>query len=141
MQSAPTTVRCFVPIVCPVMCESEAVAVKKSLILTPAETAAECAHHGAPRGRCSYTQRLLAVKQQHTRSSPAAAQQPRTGSMPMGVHTPMLQLSPPLSLLALTGEEKSKFGLLKLVLLSIIAGCYVGFGYTICLHVGGNIGE
>ncbi|GBF89071.1 transporter yrhG [Raphidocelis subcapitata] len=61
----------------------EAVAVRKSLILTPAEVYAECAHHG---------------------------------------------------------EEKAQFGWLKLLVLSVIAGCYVGFGFTICLMVGGNVG-
>jgi hypothetical protein len=29
---------------------------------------------------------------------------------------------------------------LQLVVLATIAGCYVGFGFTICLMVGGNIG-
>ncbi len=36
------------------------------------------------------------------------------------------------------GEEKSKFSLFKLMLLCTVAGCYVGFGYTLCLIVGGN---
>ena len=61
----------------------DAVAARKSLILTPAEVYAECAHHG---------------------------------------------------------EEKARFGWLKLLVLSVVAGCYVGFGYTICLMVGGNLG-
>ncbi|GLC41613.1 hypothetical protein PLESTB_000696500 [Pleodorina starrii] len=60
----------------------EAVAVKKSFILSPAEIYAECAHHG---------------------------------------------------------EEKSKFAWYKLWTLSIIAGCYVGFGYTTCLLIGGTL--
>lgn len=38
------------------------------------------------------------------------------------------------------GEEKAAFGWLKLWMLSIIAGCYVCFGFTVCLQVGGNIG-
>lgn len=61
----------------------EAVAIRKSLILTPAEVYAECAHHG---------------------------------------------------------DEKAKFGWLKLWTLSIIAGCYVGYGFSLCLLVGGNLG-
>ncbi|KXZ54820.1 hypothetical protein GPECTOR_4g891 [Gonium pectorale] len=60
----------------------EAVSVKKSFILSPAEIYAECAHHG---------------------------------------------------------EEKSKFPWYKIWVLSIIAGCYVGFGYTTCLIIGGNL--
>jgi len=39
-----------------------------------------------------------------------------------------------------TGEEKAAFGWLKLWMLSIIAGCYIGIGFTICLIIGGNIG-
>ncbi|KAI8476113.1 MAG: Formate/nitrite transporter-domain-containing protein, partial [Monoraphidium minutum] len=61
----------------------EAMAIRKSLILTPPEIYAECAHHG---------------------------------------------------------EEKSQFGALKLLTLCVIAGCYVGFGYTLSLMVGGNLG-
>ncbi|KAI8468701.1 MAG: Formate/nitrite transporter-domain-containing protein [Monoraphidium minutum] len=61
----------------------ESMAVRKSLILTPPEIYAECAHHG---------------------------------------------------------EEKAKYGYLKLMLLSVIAGCYVAFGFSLCLLIGGNIG-
>jgi formate/nitrite transporter FocA (FNT family) len=42
-------------------------------------------------------------------------------------------------LLLAVGEEKAKFGWLKFTLLSIIAGCYVSFGFTLCLLVGGNL--
>lgn len=38
------------------------------------------------------------------------------------------------------GEEKTKYGWLKMVMLTIIAGCYVGFGFSLCLLIGGNIG-
>jgi hypothetical protein len=36
------------------------------------------------------------------------------------------------------GEEKAKFHWTKVALLSIIAGTYCGFGFTLCLIVGGN---
>ena len=36
------------------------------------------------------------------------------------------------------GEEKAKFHWSKVALLGIVAGCYVGFGFTLCLLVGGN---
>jgi hypothetical protein len=39
------------------------------------------------------------------------------------------------------GLEKAKFGWLKLLMLSTVAGCYVGFGFTLCLLVGGNLGQ
>lgn len=61
----------------------EAVAVRKSLILTPPEIYAEIAHHG---------------------------------------------------------EEKASHDALKMAVLSVVAGCYVGFGFSLCLLVGGNIG-
>jgi hypothetical protein len=38
-----------------------------------------------------------------------------------------------------TGDEKAKFHWTKVALLSIIAGCYVGLGFTLCLIVGGNM--
>ncbi|GBF98659.1 formate nitrite transporter [Raphidocelis subcapitata] len=38
------------------------------------------------------------------------------------------------------GEVKSKMSWLQLIVLTTIAGCYVGFGFTICLMVGGNVG-
>ena len=52
-------------------------------------------------------------------------------------------LSPPelYAEIAHHGEEKAKYSLYKLVMLSTIAGCYVGFGYTTCLIVGGNLNE
>ncbi|KAG2491238.1 hypothetical protein HYH03_010446 [Edaphochlamys debaryana] len=62
----------------------EAVSVKKSLILSPAEIYAECAHHG---------------------------------------------------------EEKSKYPWYKLMLLTMAAGFYVGFGYTTCMLVGGMLDQ
>lgn len=37
------------------------------------------------------------------------------------------------------GEEKSKYPWYKIWILSMIAGCYVGFGYTTCLLIGGNL--
>jgi formate/nitrite transporter FocA (FNT family) len=36
------------------------------------------------------------------------------------------------------GEEKAKFQWYKMLMLTVIAGCYVGFGYTLCLQVGGT---
>jgi formate/nitrite transporter FocA (FNT family) len=39
---------------------------------------------------------------------------------------------------ALTGEEKAKFHWTKVALLAIVAGMYCGFGFTLCLIVGGN---
>jgi formate/nitrite transporter len=50
-------------------------------------------------------------------------------------------LSPPelYAEIAHHGEEKAKYSLYKLTMLSLIAGCYVGFGYTTCLIVGGNL--
>jgi hypothetical protein len=33
------------------------------------------------------------------------------------------------------GEEKARLGWLKLAMLTVIAGCYVGFGFSICLLV------
>jgi formate/nitrite transporter FocA (FNT family) len=36
------------------------------------------------------------------------------------------------------GEEKAKFHWTKVALLSIVAGTYCGFGFTLCLIVGGN---
>ena len=50
-------------------------------------------------------------------------------------------LSPPelYAEIAHHGEEKAKYSLYKLTMLSIIAGCYVGFGYTTCLIMGGNL--
>lgn len=36
------------------------------------------------------------------------------------------------------GEEKAMFHWTKVALLSIIAGTYCGFGFTLCLIVGGN---
>jgi len=38
---------------------------------------------------------------------------------------------------ACAGCEKAKFSWYKLVMLSILAGAYVGFGYTTALMVGG----
>jgi hypothetical protein len=37
-----------------------------------------------------------------------------------------------------TGEEKAKFHWTKVALLAIVAGTYCGFGFTLCLIVGGN---
>lgn len=37
------------------------------------------------------------------------------------------------------GEEKAKFPWYKIWILTIIAGCYVGFGFTTCLLVGGML--
>jgi formate/nitrite transporter FocA (FNT family) len=37
------------------------------------------------------------------------------------------------------GEEKAKFHWSKLALLGMIAGCYCGFGFSLCLLVGGNM--
>ncbi|KAG2490872.1 hypothetical protein HYH03_010790 [Edaphochlamys debaryana] len=62
----------------------EAVAIKKSFVLSPAEIFAECAHHG---------------------------------------------------------EEKAKFPWYKITILCIIAGCYVSFGYTTCMLVGGMLNQ
>mmetsp|Transcript_8744 Transcript_8744/g.18647 ORF Transcript_8744/g.18647 Transcript_8744/m.18647 type:complete len:452 (+) Transcript_8744:184-1539(+) len=62
----------------------EAIAVKKSYILSPPEIYAECAHHG---------------------------------------------------------EEKSKWPSYKFLFLSIVAGCYVSFGYTTCLQIGGLLDQ
>ncbi|PNH08103.1 putative formate transporter [Tetrabaena socialis] len=42
---------------------------------------------------------------------------------------------------AASGEEKSKFVWYKIWTLSIIAGCYVGFGYTTCLLIAGNLSQ
>lgn len=61
---------------------------------------------------------------------------------PMRMHAPPPPptLPPGRCARAHTGEEKAAFGWLKLWMLSIIAGCYVCFGFTVCLQVGGNIG-
>lgn len=45
------------------------------------------------------------------------------------------------SLLLLAGEEKSKYPWYKIWLLSIVAGFYVGFGYTTTLLVGGMLDQ
>jgi formate/nitrite transporter FocA (FNT family) len=36
------------------------------------------------------------------------------------------------------GEEKAKFHWTKVALLAIIAGMYCGFGFTLCVIIGGN---
>lgn len=53
-----------------------------------------------------------------------------------------IQTAPILTLPAITptGEEKAAHGWLKMLMLTVIAGCYVGFGFSLCLLVGGNIG-
>ncbi|KAI8470801.1 MAG: Formate/nitrite transporter-domain-containing protein [Monoraphidium minutum] len=38
------------------------------------------------------------------------------------------------------GEDKARMGWLKLLVLTVLAGCYIGFGFSLCLVVGGNIG-
>lgn len=38
------------------------------------------------------------------------------------------------------GVAKARMGWLRLLTLTIIAGCYVGIGFSLCLIVGGNIG-
>jgi formate/nitrite transporter FocA (FNT family) len=37
-----------------------------------------------------------------------------------------------------SGVVKASFSWHKLALLAIAAGCYCGFGFTLCLIVGGN---
>jgi hypothetical protein len=130
-------------------------AVRKSLILTPPEIYAECAHHGASRGgggvggvcaRCSALRACWSPRGPAAgRRTPAPAtgcstrraRAPRRASCP----TPYAPLAPPPPTLARrAGEEKAEFGWLKLCTLCIIAGCYVGFGFTLCLMVGGNLG-
>jgi formate/nitrite transporter FocA (FNT family) len=43
-----------------------------------------------------------------------------------------------LLLLCAAGEEKAKFHWTKVALLAIIAGMYCGFGFTLCVLIGGN---
>ncbi|KAF5841851.1 Formate/nitrite transporter-domain-containing protein [Dunaliella salina] len=52
-------------------------------------------------------------------------------------------LSPPeiYAEIAHVGGEKAKYSWYKLVLLSVLAGAYVGFGYTTALQVGGNMNQ
>jgi hypothetical protein len=102
----------------------EAVALKKAAILSPPEIYAEMAHHGR-NGRAGSSWRRVLQTQHCT----AAHGHQATGSPAAATMA---------SACACTGEEKAKFHWSKVALLSIQAGMYVGFGFTLCLLVGGN---